>query len=235
MRIESITLQKKSSEMIGERVGSLDEHKVNPHYMDGVIPTIAAVTVGFLFPKFRLGALVGLAQLLPQAPIIAAVMPGLSEEPFYKEILSGNALIGCVFVPVFEEVIFRIFLESGIQRISEMAFSSSIVMLPFGIPLSSATLATILISSAIFGFVHVFNEHKLTHLQAVHAFVGGVAYSFLNRGVGLEAACAGHIMNNSAILLPLRFWKSCVSEQEEALEGKQAPSQTGAEFRERLL
>jgi membrane protease YdiL (CAAX protease family) len=234
MRVERATWNH-FEEISKKSDGSLEERHVTPDYMSGVVPTIAAIAAGLLFPQFRIGALAGLLQLAPQIPALVAIAPKLTEEPLYQTLLAENALITCVAVPIVEEILFRGILQSGIQKLFEISISSSMVALPFTGPISTVTLATIFVASTIFGAVHVFNDHKFSYLQAIHAFIGGFAGGFMMTTVGLKAACAAHIVNNSAIFLSLKYWKFCASGLEIDQANKQIPDQTEAVFQERLL
>jgi membrane protease YdiL (CAAX protease family) len=208
MRIEKSLLLKsdfETAESIFE--GQLGNRKVTPDYMNGVASTIAVIALGLLSSSsFRIGSLFGLADVvLKLGPILLFSDAKKDTSKFTDEILQDSAFDSCVLVPIVEEAIFRLGMQTCLQRLFAWALPHSMIFLPFGITMSSATVAAILVSSVVFGVVHLDNGHDLVVSQSIGAFFGGLIKGYLMETDGFIAACAAHIVNNSTAIIPIKI------------------------------
>jgi len=221
MRIENSLLHGRCNEKkTFELDGSLGNHKVAPDYMNGVASTVAVIAIGlFSSESFRFGSLVGLAHLIIKIVPVVLFSRGENERSkFSKEIMEENAFDTGVAIPVLEETIFRLGLQTSLRSLFTMTLPSSIVVLPFGIALSSAAIGAILVSSAIFGAVHLSNEHDSVVTQALSAFSGGLVKGYLMEVDGFVAACAAHIVNNAGLIVPIKVCLAAFGESDQATD-----------------
>ncbi len=169
-----------------------------------LIPTIGAIAIGILSTShFALGLAVGGAIVLTMIPISKSLerLGFLREDRGneYSKLVRNFPLSGTLIAPVVEEGIFRGVIQPLIAR-------SIIWLVPtataafFGAGFAVATAVSIVATATLFGFVHLFNQHKNSHIQATITGIEGIAFGVLAAQFGLGASIAAHITVNTIVI-----------------------------------
>ena len=66
---------------------------------------------------------------------------------------------------------------------------------------------SIVATAAFFGFIHIFNDHKNSPIQAFSATLGGILLGVSAAQFGLGCAIAAHIVHNTIITTLKKFGK----------------------------
>lgn len=166
-----------------------------------LVPVIAAVALSSLYvPNVALGLAVGTAlsvtvNVAMQALTALNVLES-DNNSSYLEMVQLSPLLYSLVLPVGEELVFRGVLQPLMSRaIVWIAPAAAATFL--GTPLSIATGVSIVATAAIFGLIHLFNEHENAPAQAVFSTLSGIALGVVAAQFGLGASIAAHIANNT--------------------------------------
>ncbi len=177
-----------------------------------LVPTIGVLALGVIFAPstvpIGIGIGVGVFALSTVTMIILKVCNLLADDDdseYEKDILK-YPLFGTLGAPIVEEGIFRGLLQPLATRAILFIVPAAAAAF-LGTGLSIAVVVSIVATAAIFGFVHVFNDHKNSHIQAFAARLGGVAYGVVAAQFGLPAAIAAHIVNNTIAISLAKLFK----------------------------
>jgi hypothetical protein len=182
-------------------------------YTKGIITTTATIAIGLLVSRdFRIGALAGCFDLLIKIVPLSLFRrsgPSSAEEvresqEYIDRFLRNSATDSCIFMPVVEEIFFRLCMQWGIQVLLTKILPHIIWVFPFG-TLSLSAMIAIVIASVAFGLMHLANDHGTVRVQAMGAFIGGLIKGVLSVKYGFVAAAAAHICNNALLVIPLKI------------------------------
>jgi membrane protease YdiL (CAAX protease family) len=176
-----------------------------------LIPTITTIACGILFlPNFGTGAALGFGMLG-----IAAITSGVAfvfklfkidENNKYNEWISNHLFFGAVGAPILEEILFRGCLQPlTTKAILWLVPAASATIMSLN--LSVAVVVSVVAIGAIFGFVHYFNDHKNSHIQAVVTGIAGIALGLTAAYLGLPAAIGAHMLNNTIAMIGINASK----------------------------
>lgn len=126
------------------------------------------------------------------------------------EQLESVEFLGVVNAPIIEEIFFRGLFGGVVRLVSDVAIRQVIRLvetLPVlrGTPLTEhealeryAFVVTQLTTASYFGYVHVFNNHAMSSVQAVFCFWNGITAQVLHQKYGLAYTTMKHFINNFA-------------------------------------
>ena len=143
-------------------------------------------TIGILCSsEFLIGVKYQFLAFIPQillGTIIGKVIPNdPSKEEHSNQIYEDLPFAICVVVPIIEEIIYRGILLTGFTYIL-------------------SDIVAILLSSFIFGIVHLTNNKNDSHKQSICAGIGGILHGTLMINYGLWASIGSHVINNTMIV-----------------------------------
>jgi membrane protease YdiL (CAAX protease family) len=182
----------------------IKDNLCNPKNWYYLIPTVGAITLGILFaPNFSIGLAAGGAIWFVATTISATLatcgFANLDDRNSeYMKTLFGFPLLATFFAPVGEELVFRGAIQPLLTRAIVWLVPAATAAF-FGTGLGIATTVSIVATAAIFGFIHTFNKHKNSHIQALVTGVQGIAFGVLAAQFGLGASIAAHMMVNTIL------------------------------------
>lgn len=200
------------------------ENASNPMNWLYLVPTIGVLALGVIFAPstvpIGIGIGVGVFALSTVTMIILKVCNLLADDDdseYEKDILK-YPLFGTLGAPIVEEGIFRGLLQPLATRAILFIVPAAAAAF-LGTGLSIAVVVSIVATAAIFGFVHVFNDHKNSHIQAFAATLGGVAFGVVAAQFGLPAAIAAHIVNNTIAISLAKLFKEEIDDSPQSSRG----------------
>ena len=180
----------------------ISENISNPKNWIYLVPTIGAVALCvFLAPATApLGIAAGVIIFSVNGLVALALKVAnlVTEDPDseYQKTLLEYPLLATLVAPILEEGFFRGLVQPLAAR-TILLVAPAAAALYLGTGLSIAVTISIVATAAIFGLAHCFNNHKNSHIQALTATCGGVAFGLLAAQFGLPAAIAAHMVNNT--------------------------------------
>jgi membrane protease YdiL (CAAX protease family) len=206
---------------------AIKENASNPMNWLYLVPTIGVLALGVIFAPstvpIGIGVGVGVFAVTALTLIILKVCNLVAEDDdseFEKDVLK-YPLFGTLGAPFLEEGIFRGLLQPLATRaILFIAPAAAAAFLGTG--LSIAVVVSIVGTAAIFGFLHVFNDHKNSHIQAFTCTLQGIAFGVLAAQFGLPAAIAAHVVNNTIALSLAKLFKGKVDEPSQTQSSSSA-------------
>ncbi len=153
-----------------------------------VMPTVVLMSVGsVMIPHFSLGLALGVANLVlaSMVGLLVSLLPikKANQEDYRQQLLSYPMMV-TVFAPTLEELLFRGLLQTLL-----------IALFP------QASLMAVCITALLFGLAHLTNakENDAYH-QAINTTFSGIFFGLVAMQLGLWAAIAAHMMNNTIAL-----------------------------------
>jgi membrane protease YdiL (CAAX protease family) len=153
----------------------------------GVIGGTCEVAVELLFQKSLFS--MGFEKALVGDPAAIA----LYEAEYMSDPL-GSIVIG----PIFEELLFRVFIQDAFEQFARLILPD-IDVTCFSSQIKLATLVSIIGSSILFGLAHLSNGIGL--LQPILCVMAGITFGLLNHFYGLPAPISAHMTNNAIAYL----------------------------------
>ena len=169
-----------------------------------LIPTMGVLALGVIYAaNVPIGIMIGIGGLackfVVHLAINAFVKTEEDNDSEYDRNINRYPLAATLKAPFLEEIFFRGCMQPLLTRcIVYLAPAAAAAFLGTGF--SIATTVSIVATAAIFGFIHIFNEHKNSHIQAFSATIGGVILGVTAVQFGLAAAIAAHIVNNTILV-----------------------------------
>lgn len=186
----------KEKEDLDERVSQAVS---NLSSLQQALPVLSAIgALSLASPEFKKGFNIG--SVLFFSHIMYRNMTKNSEEVDSKlddsdlEYISkldwGNTVLTA---PVLEELIFR----GGVQGTSQLALSHLFSLFSDSDQTEKiASIAAIILTSALFGAVHMTNGHSRAKAQSISAAIGSIPYGFMRERFGLISSIGAHMANN---------------------------------------
>ncbi|MBS3904178.1 MAG: CPBP family intramembrane metalloprotease [Simkania sp.] len=174
-----------------------------------LVPVISTIALGvFYSPVFCFGAAVGVIDCSVHTILSYTLFsnPEQSNKGTYlKELIDTSAFITCVVGPIIEEFLCRGLLLHALKHVATTIFTNRSILLPLGIAMPASTIAAIIISSVIFGMLHLSNDHEGATDQVILCTLGGLTYGVLAESFGITASIGAHIANNSLLISLLKI------------------------------
>jgi membrane protease YdiL (CAAX protease family) len=105
-----------------------------------------------------------------------------------------KVVLSTLVMPIGEELVFRGILQPLISRSISLFIPIGVNFLACGLPITVVKIASIAITSLIFGYLH---EHPS---QKISATISGVAYGILYEKYGLLSSIASHVCVNTFLI-----------------------------------
>jgi membrane protease YdiL (CAAX protease family) len=119
---------------------------------------------------------------------------------YVDELLKERVMISCVYIPILEEIMFRLIAQTALQSAFHRVLPNAMARMPlFGTSLSVATLSAMGVTSVIFGAGH----YKKTDLAIRPFHIGISAFfteSYLFQAYGIGACIFCHLTQNTLCL-----------------------------------
>jgi hypothetical protein len=166
-----------------------------------LIPVVGSIAIGILCaPNFALGLAAGGALWVVGTTINTglSILCNRKDNSKYTKEIINRSLEVALLAPVIEELIFR----GGMQPL----FTRAIVWLVpaatavfFGTGLGTATVVSIVVTSVLFGLLHLANKdvNENVHFQVIYAGILGIPLGILAVQFGLGTSIAAHIIINT--------------------------------------
>lgn len=193
------------------------ENASNPMNWLYLVPTIGVLALGVLFAPstvpIGIGVGAGVFVLSAVTLIVLKVCNLVADDPDseYEKDIIKFPLSATLLAPFLEEGIFRGLLQPLATRAILFIVPAAAAAF-LGTGLSIAVTVSIVGTAAIFGFVHVFNDHKNSHIQAFSCTLAGIAFGVVAAQFGLPAAIAAHIVNNTIAISLAKLFKEKTDE-----------------------
>jgi membrane protease YdiL (CAAX protease family) len=205
MSISTISQSQMSAASTVLNIEDVKKNLCNPLKWLYLVPTIGTMAIGILFaPNFAIGlaaggaiSLIGILSAVTLASL--DIMKTSDEDSEYAKQIRAFPLFATIVAPVGEELVFRGAMQPLLTKaIVSLAPAAAVAFL--GTSLSIATSVAIAASAALFGFVHIFNEHEHSYIQAIVTAIQGVALGILAAQFGLAASIAAHMTTNTILI-----------------------------------